>query len=308
MVANSSHRIEEPPLETPNSTTQRASLEESSVVSIPDMVDGGQTEVLSSAADVNPFQIVEPAQTYSEEEGVEYAKSTLPSEDVEVEYVERTLSSEGEEVEHVEPVLSSEEEVEYVKPVLSPEVVVLAPEDNTPAEGIKVEPLESISTLSSTDVVVIDRSDDFLNLNLIETDPLSMVLVEGDQLILDDVNEGLSEFQSITGKDLDETVIEPEVVETSDIASEEIDQEQQLVVSIVVPDVDQELMQGTDKISLEYQASMAKLLEVKQQMAEADVENEKLKEKFSSVVNQNRELAILIRDIDMKIKTLTASN
>lgn len=264
MVANSNHRIEEPPLQSPNSMILHASVVEDSVAPTPitSLSDESQAEELDSVNDANLTQFIEPAQVYSEVEEIEDVKSL-------------------------------------------PETVVVDSGVEEQIDTIEEEPLESVSTLSSTDVVVIDSSDDFLNLNLVETKPISMVLVEGDELIFDDVNEGLSKFKSIIEKDSVEVATESVVVEISDAVVESSDQK---VVPIVIPDADQELMKGTDKISLEYQASMEKLLEVKQQMAEADAENEKLNEKFSSVVNQNRELAILIRDIDMKIKTLTASN
>ncbi len=277
MVADSKLRVEEPPLQSPSALIQSANLDQS-------------IEINVSEAEFEALQ----------DEGELVATTEqAPIEQV----VEESVSP-----------FADAEPVDYLKQVpLLETIVVLDGESTTQEELAENELSESISALSTTDVSVISASDEFINLNLVETKPIEMVLIEGDDLILDDVNEGLGKFESVIAEYTTKSEVSDELVQSADIDTittvKEKPEEVFEVGSVIeVSDVDQELMMGTDKVSLEYQATMKKLLDVKRQMVAADAENARLKAKFSSVVDQNRELAILIRDIDVKIKTLTASN
>ena len=198
------------------------------------------------------------------------------------------------------------------------ETVLVIDESGQVADAMIAEAMDSpeLASVSTTDVAVIPSPDEFIDLNLVEEEPLEMVLLEGDELIMDDVNEEMGKYKAIV-----ESVAQNEEVKDIALASEEASapvtdatnpfaekEVMSIATPIVIPEVDEALMSGKDPISLEYQSTMAKLLDVKQQMAEADAENARLKARFSSVVNQNRELAILIKDIDIKIKSLTAAN
>jgi hypothetical protein len=277
MVADSKLRVEEPPLQSPSALIQSANLDQS-------------IEINVSEAEFDALQ--------DEGELVATTEEALIEQVVE---------------ESVSP-FADAEPVDYLKQVpLLETIVVLDGESTTQEELAENELSESISALSTTDVSVISASDEFINLNLVETKPIEMVLIEGDDLILDDVNEGLGKFESVIAEYTTKSEVSDELVQSADIDTittvKEKPEEVFEVGSVIeVSDVDQELMMGTDKVSLEYQATMKKLLDVKRQMVAADAENARLKAKFSSVVDQNRELAILIRDIDVKIKTLTASN
>ena len=277
MVADSKLRVEEPPLQSPSALIQSANLDQSIEINVSEaefeaLQDEGELVATTEQAPID--QVVE--------------ESVSPFADA--------------------------EPVDYLKQVpLIETIVVLDGESTTQEELAENELSESISALSTTDVSVISASDEFINLNLVETKPIEMVLIEGDDLILDDVNEGLGKFESVIAVYTTKSEVSDELVQSADIDTittvKEKPEEVFEVGSVIeVSDVDQELMMGTDKVSLEYQATMKKLLDVKRQMVAADAENARLKAKFSSVVDQNRELAILIRDIDVKIKTLTASN
>ncbi|RVU83941.1 hypothetical protein EOL70_14110 [Leucothrix sargassi] len=198
------------------------------------------------------------------------------------------------------------------------ETVLVIDESGQVADAMIAEAMDSpeLASVSTTDVAVIPSPDEFIDLNLVEEEPLEMVLLEGDELIMDDVNEEMGKYKAIV-----ESFAQNEEVKNIALASEEASapvtdvtnpfaekEVMSIATPIVIPEVDEALMLGEDPISLEYQSTMAKLLDVKQQMVEADAENARLKARFSSVVNQNRELAILIKDIDIKIKSLTAAN
>ena len=279
MVANSTLRVDEPPLQSPSALIQSANLDQ--------------------AVEINVSE--------AEFEALQYQSELATT-------AEAAITGQVAEVEESISPFADAEPVDYLKQVpLLETIVVLDGESTTQEELAENELSESISALSTTDVSVISASDEFINLNLVETKPIEMVLIEGDDLILDDVNEGLGKFESVITKyttkpEVSDGLIQSGDIETTTTAIEKPEEVFEVGSVIEVSDVDQELMMGTDKVSLEYQATMKKLLDVKRQMVVADAENARLKAKFSSVVDQNRELAILIRDIDVKIKTLTASN
>lgn len=279
MVAHNNLRVEEPPLQSPRSVVQTldTDLADSEELLVSTLNDA----VLEKEVERGFDQVVQPAVSIS-------SAPLVKEED------DQQIASVSEAVPEVI--------TEAVPEVATEESVTV----QTDAFVADVD--ESVDQSSTTDVTVIDRSDDFINLNLVETKPIDMVLIEGDDLILDDVNEELSKFEHILPKSVDDAALESPLAVLSDVVVDTPTEITPKPLVVEIPDVDQALMVGTDQVSREYQNTMSKLLNVKQQIAEADIENERLKVKFSSVVDQNRELAILIRDIDIKIKTLTASN
>ncbi|PWQ99000.1 hypothetical protein DKT75_02255 [Leucothrix arctica] len=278
MVADSNLRVVEPPLRSPSAVLQSANLGKVDSIPAPELnnevllYEGEEFVTDNSVQEVEPESLVESAPVNES----------------------ATLADVAEEDEYLSPI-----------PLLET-IVVLDDDAGMQLDMTEDEITQSVSELSTTDVSVIAGSDEFINLNLVETKPIEMVLIEGDDLILDDVNEGLSKFTAVVDTFAEKPALEP--VATITFYSVSVTADDVAVSSVVMPDIDRELITGSDKVSLEYQATMKKLFSVKQQMAEADAENARLKAKFSSVVDQNRELAILIRDIDVKIKTLTASN
>ena len=134
-----------------------------------------------------------------------------------------------------------------------------------------------------------------LNLNDVKPAP-EMVLVEGDQLIVDDINQALVSFD--VGKaEIDEKV-DPKVVATAQVKPS----------VFAAPDVDEALMEGDSEISKQYRATMAKLISINAKLRTADEENTQLQRQFEMSVMNNQQLAQIIRDIDDQIKTFTSTN
>jgi hypothetical protein len=148
-----------------------------------------------------------------------------------------------------------------------------------------------------SDVEIIPDQTGFLDLNLTEVKPApEMVLVEGDQLIVDDINQALVNYD-----------VEPtEVDEKGDTEVSLIPQEMTSVLT--APDVDDALMQGDSEISKQYRATMAKLISINAKLRTADEENVQLQRQFEMSVMNNQQLAQIIRDIDSQIKTFTSTN
>ena len=76
----------------------------------------------------------------------------------------------------------------------------------------------------------------------------------------------------------------------------------------VMPKVDPELMQGDSEISKQYRETMNKIISINAKLRDADTENAELQVQFEMAVDQNRQLAQIIRDIDTQIKALTITN
>jgi hypothetical protein len=148
-----------------------------------------------------------------------------------------------------------------------------------------------------SDVAIIPDQTEFLDLNLSEVKPSNgMVLVEGDQLIVDDIN------QALIGYDVEDT----EVIEKNDAEVSVAPQPMASVFS--APDVDDALMQGDSEISKQYRETMAKLISINAKLRTADEENTQLQRQFEMSVMNNQQLAQIIRDIDDQIKTFTSTN
>ena len=148
-----------------------------------------------------------------------------------------------------------------------------------------------------SDVAIIPDQTEFLDLNLTETKPSQeMVLVEGDQLIVDDINQTLVSYD----------VGASEVIEKD---GTEVSSAPQVVASVfAAPDVDDVLMQGDSEISEQYRTTMAKLISINAKLRTADEENTQLQRQFEMSVMNNQQLAQIIRDIDDQIKTFTSTN
>ena len=315
MVADNNLRVEEPSLEPPSLASKRAEFDESKFPGNPFLKDEGMAvsvEQLPVEDSIIESAEVEQVAGVTSEAGVELVSLEVAPEVPETigEQAVVTADSEQNNVKETDELQDEKlAEAAEVEELAAREMVVdTLAEKKADVELVEVDEVQLVDVPSTTDVSVIADVDDFIDLNLVGDAPLEMVLLEGDELILDDVNEGLSKFGALIDKSIAKSPVDLSVDEVSEASDETVIQKSPVIATVMIPDADKALMTGTDKVSLEYQATMAKLVEVKQQVAEADAENSRLKEKFSSVVNQNRELAILIRDIDVQIKTLTAAN
>lgn len=161
-----------------------------------------------------------------------------------------------------------------------------------------------------SDVVLLTEGDGFVDLNLVEPKPIESVLIEGDEDIIDEVNAKLARLRSIevTPPNKEDVPSAPESSGSNpfkvDSKSQSVPGEGQVSGVFVLPEVDEALMNGTDKISLDYQASYKKLKLIAENLKKADDENSDLKKHFDQVANENRRMAQMIRDIDEEIKAL----
>ena len=154
---------------------------------------------------------------------------------------------------------------------------------------------------SNSDVALLSDQAGFLDLNLTKREPIEVVLLEGDEIIIDDVNESLEKYKPLVDDMPDQSMVSPVVLGSNEF-------EDQSSGLNVLPEPDAVLMKGNDAVSLEYQASYKKLKSITEKLDDANKENKVLKNQFSHVADDNRKLAQIIRDIDEKIKVLTVSN
>lgn len=179
------------------------------------------------------------------------------------------------------------------------------------------------ANLNNAEVPLIsEQQSGFLDLNLTDEKPIEVTLLEGDEIIIDDVNETLGKFQPLVAEVSSQESLESKgestvtsvsqvsmnIVSPFTLSAEKNNLQDQSSELVVLPDPDQELMSGSDEVSLEYQASYKKLASITDKLKAANEENSALKNQFSKVADDNRKLAQIIRDIDEKIKVLTANN
>ena len=182
---------------------------------------------------------------------------------------------------------------------------------------------ESFINLTNAEVPLIsEQQSGFLDLNLAEEEPIEVTLLEGDEIIIDDVNETLEKYQpqtaevttqeeSVSSGESDVTSVSQtsmDIVSPFGVSADNKRLREQASELVVLPSPDHELMNGTDAVSLEYQASYKKLESITDKLKAANEENSALKNQFSKVADDNRKLAQIIRDIDEKIKVLTVNN
>jgi len=172
-----------------------------------------------------------------------------------------------------------------------------------------------------------DGSSDFLDLNLseLESTQPEIMLPEGDQLIVDDINQSLSQYKSVASegdKKMDASKDKKEVItkNTKDSEAmviqdlpENIDDTASIMIAtkpsvFTMPDVDESLMTGESEISKQYRQTMSKLISINAKLRNADEENAELKTQFEIAVSQNRQLAQIIRDINSQIEAHTLTN
>ena len=164
------------------------------------------------------------------------------------------------------------------------------------SEDITYEASEGAPVEQESDVELIPDTSEFLNFNLAEAKPeQGMVLVEGDQLIVDDINQSIT-ANGLIGAEGEQAENAPAVISINKTS----------VFSL--PEVDQSLMQGDSEISQQYRQTMTKLVSINARLREADEENANLKVQFEMSVDNNRQLAQIIRDIDDQIKSFTLTN
>jgi len=184
---------------------------------------------------------------------------------------------------------------------------------DTSEEEQSTEPMLAVDS----DVDVLPEQTGFLDLNLTETTSIDLKLIEGDDLILDDINEDLTKYQTVvasvaadpelvpdTSESLDSAApntVEVEIAETSVLVSGETPEPS--VISI--PDPDDELMNGVGELSKQYRETYAKLQLVTSKLSRADEKNKALKGRFVEAASQNREMDEKINLINQKIIELT---
>lgn len=158
---------------------------------------------------------------------------------------------------------------------------------------------EPLMNFSGSDVELLSDSDGFVDLNLAEEE-IESVLLEGYEFIIDDLNEVMSQIKSPTEDgfiDIEDNSVQPvtgKILQMSDL--------------VVLPETDELLAGGTDKVSRDYQAAYKRLKLVTEKLINANDENSSLKRQFDEVANENRKMAQMIRDIDEKIKALVSNN
>jgi hypothetical protein len=147
-----------------------------------------------------------------------------------------------------------------------------------------------------SDVAIISDSSEFLDLNLGDAKPeQEMVLVEGDQLIVDDVNESLITYKS-------------DISEEASVDDSAVTIASSKPSVFAVPAIDENLMSGDSEISKQYRKIMSKLISINAKLRTADEENVQLRRQFEMSVLNNQQLAQIIRDIDDQIKAFTLTN
>lgn len=172
-----------------------------------------------------------------------------------------------------------------------------------------------------SDVDVLPEQTGFLDLNLTETTSIDLKLIEGDDLILDDINEDLTKYQAVVATVAADSELVPETLEsvevelnsaTGDTAEIEVAETSVLVSGetpepsvISIPDPDDELMNGVGELSKQYRETYAKLQLVTSKLSRADEKNKALKGRFVEAASQNREMDEKINLINQKIIELT---
>lgn len=208
------------------------------------------------------------------------------------------------------------------EPVESDEQVVAMDSEEGAVITAETDEDTFIKQSNSEVPLLSEQQSGFLDLNLTEEKPLEVVLLEGEDIIIDDVNEVLSKYQAPNEAVTTDVAVEPsdespmasvsevsmDIVSPFGLAAAQKGFGKQSADLVVLPDPDEVLMNGTDEVSLEYQSSYKKLQSITEKLKAANEENVSLKNQFSKVADDNRKLAQIIRDIDEKIKVLTASN
>ena len=188
---------------------------------------------------------------------------------------------------------------------------------DTSEEEQGTEPMLAVDS----DVDVLPEQTGFLDLNLTETTSIDLKLIEGDDLILDDINEDLTKYQTVVASVAADPELVPETLEsvevelnsaTGDTAGIEVAETSVLVSGetpepsvISIPDPDDELMNGVGELSEQYRETYAKLQLVTSKLSRADEKNKALKGRFVEAASQNREMDEKINLINQKIIELT---
>ena len=138
------------------------------------------------------------------------------------------------------------------------------------------------ANVDSLERVAVARGSEFLEFDTAKMDQTlqPIVLIEGDQLIVDEINEGLRRYQEKTDAPLNAKPIKP---------------------SVFAPE---ESIEGGQQ----YNQAMAKLISINTKLRAADEENATLQAQFHLVANHNKKLAQIIRDINDQIRSYTLTN
>lgn len=158
--------------------------------------------------------------------------------------------------------------------------------------GVNIsESVDDLSLEQSSDEIIAPDNSGFLDLN-----QKKAMLKKGDQLIVDDINMKLGKY----------TVHAPEASEAEEVIVAKIPSTKPSVFS--ASETDQKLMRGDSKFSKQYRQTMTKLISINAKLRDADEKNVELQGQFEMAVSQNRQLAQIIRDIDIQIKAFTLTN
>jgi len=185
-------------------------------------------------------------------------------------------------------------------------------------EAQSAEPILAVDS----DVEILTEQTGFLDLNLTETTAIDLQLIEGDDLILEDINEDLTKYQTVVATTIAaQSALVAEVqapisgeggavsndnaeVELAESAvSADGEGEEPAVISI--PDPDDALMNGVGELSEQYRETYARLQLVTSKLGRANEKNKALKGRFVKAADQNREMAEKINLINQKIIELT---
>jgi hypothetical protein len=233
---------------------------------------------------------------------------------------EPETSAEASEV--TSTILDVATEVSDVGPISSDIAeVFLEVEDalDSAGEEQSAEPMLAVDS----DVEILPEQTGFLDLNLTETTAIDLKLIEGDDLILEDINEDLTKYQTVVATTVaaqSELVAEgqepisgeagavsngnAEVELAESAASADGEREEPAVISI--PGPDDELINGVGELSEQYRETYARLQLVTSKLGRANEKNKALKSRFVEAADQNREMAEKINLINQKIIELTA--
>lgn len=250
--------------------------------------------VAVSPLPLDPTELMQDAQAQSDDpDETQNVSSDQEVADDEQALVNNTSQGEG-EVASVEDALDSAGEAQSAEPILAVD----------------------------SDVEILPEQTGFLDLNLTETTAIDLQLIEGDDLILEDINEDLTKYQTVVATTIAaQSALVAEVqapisgeggavsndnaeVELAESAvSADGEGEEPAVISI--PDPDDALMNGVGELSEQYRETYARLQLVTSKLGRANEKNKALKGRFVKAADQNREMAEKINLINQKIIELT---
>lgn len=280
------------------------------------------TEVTSTVLDVTTeVSAAEPISSDIAEVFSEVAVSPPPLDPTELMQDAQAQPDDPDEVQNVSSYQEvADDEQALVNNISQGEDEIASVEDalDSAREAQSAEPMLAVDS----DVEILPEQTGFLDLNLTETTTIDLQLIEGDDLILEDINEDLTKYQTVVattiaaqsalvaevqapisgeGGTVSNGDAEVELAESAVSAGGE--GEEPAVISI--PDPDDALMNGVGELSEQYRETYARLQLVTSKLGRANEKNKALKGRFVKAADQNREMAEKINLINQKIIELT---